>query len=133
FEKGDKQARGNVLIIGGSVATPGAALLAGLGALRAGAGRLRIVTCSHNASALGIELPEALVLGVSETAEGGIDPGCIDEVAPLLDSADAVLIGPGMTDQDAIDALARALFQKAPASAGWVFDARAISSIRKLG
>ena len=41
--EGDKQARGNVLIIGGSVVTPGAALLAGLGALRAGAGRLRIL------------------------------------------------------------------------------------------
>src|SRR5205085_4193383 len=123
----------NVLIIGGSVVTPGAALLAGLGALRAGAGRLRIVTCSRNATALGIALPEALVLGAAETAEGGIDPGCVEQLAPFLDSADAVLIGPGMTDQDAIDALARALFQKAPASAGWVFDARAISSIRQLG
>ena len=108
-------------------------MLAGLGALRAGAGRLRIVTGSHHAIALGIALPEALVLGVPETAEGGIDPGCVGEIAPLLDSADAVLVGPGMTDQSAIDALIRALFQTAPASAGWVFDARAISSIRQLG
>jgi NAD(P)H-hydrate repair Nnr-like enzyme with NAD(P)H-hydrate dehydratase domain len=37
----DKHDRGTVLVIAGSVRTPGAALLAGLAVLRAGAGRLR--------------------------------------------------------------------------------------------
>lgn len=37
-----KYARGDVLVIGGARATPGAVLLAGLAALRMGAGRLSL-------------------------------------------------------------------------------------------
>ena len=40
--EGDKKARGNVLVIAGGAEVPGSALLAGIGALRAGAGRLQI-------------------------------------------------------------------------------------------
>src|SRR4051812_47702224 len=73
--EGDKRARGSVLVIGGSRQVPGAALLAGLGALRAGAGRLRIATCESNASALAVAAPEAWVLGLQETPRGGLAPG----------------------------------------------------------
>src|SRR5215217_3344587 len=38
----DKYSRGSVLVIGGARATPGAALLAGTAALRAGAGKLTL-------------------------------------------------------------------------------------------
>src|SRR5437764_8058691 len=71
---GDKQARGRVLVIAGSTEVPGAALLAGLGALRAGAGVLQIATCRTAAPHLGIAMPEAMVVGCRETAAGGIDP-----------------------------------------------------------
>ena|ERR1700709_206050 len=49
-EGDDKHSRGRVLVIAGSVAVPGAALLAGLGALRSGAGVLQIATCKSIAS-----------------------------------------------------------------------------------
>jgi ADP-dependent NAD(P)H-hydrate dehydratase len=49
--EGDKKARGDVLVIGGSVQVPGAPLLAGTAALRAGAGRLRVATCRVHAMA----------------------------------------------------------------------------------
>ncbi len=37
-EEGSKEARGSAFVIGGSASVPGAALLAGVAALRAGAG-----------------------------------------------------------------------------------------------
>src|SRR3954468_12218952 len=66
--EGDKKARGDVLVIGGSVQVPGAAFLAGTAALRAGAGRLRVATCRRHANLLGLSIPEALVLGLEESA-----------------------------------------------------------------
>ncbi len=41
---GDKHSRGTVAVVGGGTSTPGAVLLAGLAALRVGAGRLQVVT-----------------------------------------------------------------------------------------
>ena len=40
--KSDKEARGRVLVVGGGAEMPGAVVLAGLGALRAGAGKLQV-------------------------------------------------------------------------------------------
>ena len=37
----DKDARGRVIVVGGGASAPGAAILSGLAALRAGAGKLR--------------------------------------------------------------------------------------------
>ena len=41
---GDKESKGRILIVAGSHAVPGAALLAASAAMRAGAGKLRIAT-----------------------------------------------------------------------------------------
>src|SRR3954454_10099340 len=96
--EGDKKSRGTVLVIGGSAELPGAALLAGLAALRAGAGRLRIATAARHATAIDVAMPEALVLGLAEAREGGLDPRQIEMDADLNKRAEAVLIGPGLTD-----------------------------------
>lgn len=105
----DKEGRGRVLVIGGSVEVPGAALLAAVGALRAGAGKLQIATCRSVAPNLGLVVPEALVVGLPETAEGGIAPDAAESLVARADRCDAVLLGPGMEDQPAVDALAAAL------------------------
>lgn len=65
-KEGDKKARGSVLIIAGGRDVPGAALLAGLGAMRAGAGRLQLGICARHASTMAMAVPEALVLGLCE-------------------------------------------------------------------
>ena len=70
-EDGDKEQRGRVLVVAGSIEVPGAALLAGVAALRAGAGKLQIATCKSLAIHLGLAVPEALVVGVPETPNGG--------------------------------------------------------------
>jgi hydroxyethylthiazole kinase-like uncharacterized protein yjeF len=133
--EGDKRARGDVLVIAGSRQVPGAALLSGVASLRAGAGRLRIATCESNASALALAVPEAFVVGMSETSEGGIDPSNIDNLLHLTEVADAVLIGPGLIDQSAVDGLVKGILRNSKAGTTLVFDAAALKALRhaKLG
>lgn len=64
-EEGDKEDRGRALIVGGSAEVPGAAILAGIAALRAGAGKLQIATDAAVATAIGIAVPEARVIAGS--------------------------------------------------------------------
>src|SRR6187549_1780325 len=86
--EGDKYSRGTVLIIGGSVMTPGAVLLAGRAALRMGAGRLQIATVRDIAIPVGVALPEAMVLPFDTVPD--------DRVRESIGMADAVVVGPGL-------------------------------------
>ena len=95
-----KDERGAVLVVGGARSTPGAVLLAGLAALRVGAGKLTVATCEEYAATLGVAVPEAGVVGLPMTSEGGIDPRAAKDVAELAADVDAVLFGPGMTGPD---------------------------------
>lgn len=92
----DKNERGSVLVVGGGVAIPGAVILAGIAALRAGAGKLQIATCRSIAPLIGIAVPEALSLGLDETREGVISPDAASALDALLEKSDALLVGPGM-------------------------------------
>jgi ADP-dependent NAD(P)H-hydrate dehydratase len=129
---GDKKARGNVLVVARGRDVPGAALLAGVGALRAGAGRLQIATGAGSASSLALAVPESLVLGLPETSAGGIDPTSVRRLMPLLEAADAVLIGPGMQDEDAIASLVSATLEAVGPGPAFVFDAGAIKNLYAL-
>ena len=101
----DKDGRGRVLVVAGSVEVPGAALLAGTAALRAGAGKLQIATCRSVALHLGLAVPESLVIALGETPAGGIDPGAATTLCERGNRCDAVLIGPGMADGPSVAAL----------------------------
>lgn len=92
----DKDARGNVLVVGGEVSLPGAVVLAGIAALRAGAGKLQIATCRSIAPLVGIAVPESLAFGLDETRGGTISSDAATALAPLIENTDALLIGPGM-------------------------------------
>jgi ADP-dependent NAD(P)H-hydrate dehydratase len=95
---GDKNTRGSILVIGGSAETLGAVLLAAEAAMRAGAGKLQVATAASVAPFAATVLPEALVRALPETDAGAIAAGAADVVRDLAESADAVLIGPGMAD-----------------------------------
>jgi len=126
-EHGDKHVRGSVLVIGGSSTTPGAALLAGVGALRMGAGRLQIATAASVATALAVALPEALVAPLDEGPDGGLSLASAScDVHGLVAAADAVLVGPGMVVGDATDALTRSVLAAARDDAIVVLDAAAM-------
>lgn len=94
----DKEARGRVLIVGGSNEIPGAVVLAGIAALRAGAGKLQIASTRTVAPFIGVSVPEAMAIGLDETARGGIGRTSIPGIIEHANASDAVLIGPGMTD-----------------------------------
>jgi hydroxyethylthiazole kinase-like uncharacterized protein yjeF len=127
-QDGEKQARGRVLVIAGSVEVPGAALLAGLGVLRAGAGILQIATCQSAASHLRMAMPEAMVVGCRETPAGGIDSADAPRLSELASGSDAVLIGPGMMDEAAVAKLTLELLQSVKTPA-FVLDASAFATL----
>jgi hydroxyethylthiazole kinase-like uncharacterized protein yjeF len=124
----DKETRGHVLIIAGSREMPGALLLAATAALRAGAGKLTIATAAGVAPQVGVALPEARVIGLAETAEGGLQEGA-RSLRDACRRATAVLIGPGMQDDAASTVLVRALL---PHCAGLplILDAGGMSIVR---
>jgi ADP-dependent NAD(P)H-hydrate dehydratase len=129
----DKDERGRVLVIGGSVETPGGALLAGLAALRAGAGKLQIATCRTVAPPLAVAVPEARVIGLEETADGGIAAAASEALAERCGRTDVVLLGPGMLGSDAVSLLTRRLLEGASGKAGgpcFVLDAAALHDCR---
>src|SRR5438270_13414614 len=86
-----KRARGTVVVIGGALDTPGAVLLAGIAALRVGAGRLTMATVAANATALAVAVPEAAVTALPATAEGMLSSDAVEAWAGLVESADSVV------------------------------------------
>jgi hydroxyethylthiazole kinase-like uncharacterized protein yjeF len=98
--EGGKNARGSVLVIGGSTETLGAVLLAAEAAMRAGAGKLQVATAASVAGYAAQALPEALVRALPEADGGAIAAAAADTVRDLAEGADAVLIGPGMADKE---------------------------------
>ncbi|MBV9098580.1 MAG: NAD(P)H-hydrate dehydratase [Frankiaceae bacterium] len=120
-----KDERGKVLVVGGARSTPGAVLLAGLAALRVGAGKLTIATCDVYAATLGVEVPEAGVFGLPTTAGGGLDPSAAGQVAELAADVDAVLFGPGMTEPENTRALIGGVMKAVDGSPVFVLDAMA--------
>ncbi len=109
---GDKEQRGHVLILGGSREMPGAVILAATAALRAGAGKLTIATGASVAQLVALALPEARVIGLAETGQGGFTSEAVGMLDPLADKVNAILIGPGMQDEAATAALVRALLPR---------------------
>jgi NAD(P)H-hydrate repair Nnr-like enzyme with NAD(P)H-hydrate dehydratase domain len=105
----DKYSRGAVLVIGGARSTPGAVLLAGTAALRAGAGRLTMAVAESVAMQLAVSLPEAGVLGLPESAEGSVLGSGLEPALSDLRSADAILVGPGLDNIDHTEELLRTL------------------------
>jgi ADP-dependent NAD(P)H-hydrate dehydratase len=126
---GGKHERGTVLVVGGADSTPGAVLLAGLGALRSGAGRLQVATVSATAVALGVTMPEAMVVGLPAAPDGSLAPSSAAELAGLAERAQAVVIGPGLLDADATAELLAGLLPRLTGEARVVLDAVALYAL----
>ena len=127
--EGDKDDRGTVLVVGGSRFTPGAVLLAGTAALRAGAGRLQLATTDDNAQALSIAVPEAKVVGLPSTESGSVDADEPEHVLELARHADAVAIGPGLDDAEQTATLLRHVVDAMAGDARLVVDAYALGAL----
>jgi ADP-dependent NAD(P)H-hydrate dehydratase len=126
---GDKSSRGTVLVVGGSRFTPGAVLLAGTAALRAGAGKLQLATTESNAAELSIAVPEAMVVGLPETDSGAVSGEVPERLVDLVHGADVVLIGPGLIDVDETGTLLEAVVDALDKETALVVDAYALGAL----
>lgn len=127
--EGDKSTRGTVLVVGGSRSTPGAVLLAGLAALRAGAGKLQVATVASTAPGLAVAMPEAMVVGLAESDQGALLGAAADDVVELAQHADVVVIGPGLVDPDQVQVLLERLVAGVDERVLLVVDAYALGAL----
>jgi hydroxyethylthiazole kinase-like uncharacterized protein yjeF len=110
----DKEERGSTLVIAGSSEMPGAAELAAIAALRAGAGKLAVATGASVAAGLAFALREGRVMALPETAGGGFVLDGLARLEGRLAKVDAILIGPGLQDAAATRAFTRRLVKRNP-------------------
>ncbi|MGO4592015.1 NAD(P)H-hydrate dehydratase [Paenarthrobacter sp. 2TAF44] len=108
----DKYSRGAVLIIGGARTTPGATILAGIAALRAGAGKITLAVAESVAVQVGVAFPECGAVGLPETADGSVTGEGLDLISRYLEREDAVLVGPGLDDSDLAGELLTRLLER---------------------
>jgi len=127
----DKEQRGDLLVLAGSTETPGAAVLAALAALRVGAGKLTIGAPAAVAPSIASSVPEARVLALPSSSNGGITAGALRVVRTAVARADAILVGPGMTDSPALRDLVQSVVAR-PKAPALVLDAAALHSVAKL-
>jgi NAD(P)H-hydrate epimerase len=118
---------GRVLVVAGSIEYPGAALLAGLGAMRAGAGVVRVATADSVAGRVASAIPELTWMALDEEAPGLIAPGGWRRLTTEAPAYDAVVIGPGLGSQPATQRRARQLIAALEVPA--VVDADALNAL----
>ena len=127
-EQADKQDRGIAMVIGGAAEIPGALVLAGTAALRVGAGKLNLAGPRSATAALGVAMPEARVIGLPETGDGFLDRRSGSRAGEVA-NAEAILIGPGMLNDDAIRGFMDEIIRRV-ADRALVIDALALHALR---
>jgi ADP-dependent NAD(P)H-hydrate dehydratase len=121
---GTKYSRGQVLVVGGARRTPGAAMLAGLAALRMGAGRLSLAVAESAAPHVAVAVPECGAYGLAESFSGSITGEDIGRLLePEVVRADALLIGPGLDDVDGAIRVLEEILEIVPDDLPLVLDA----------
>ncbi|RZJ45365.1 MAG: NAD(P)H-hydrate dehydratase [Brevundimonas sp.] len=122
LEDGDKEDRGAVLVAGGGTDLAGASILAGVAALRVGAGKLQLRSDKDGLAALAVAVPEARII-VAGTGERGTE-----RLSVAAGQASSLVIGPGADTRPRERRRARRLLQAAP-SASAVIDAGALPDL----
>ena len=128
----DKYGRGRVVVVGGARKTPGAAMLAGLAALRVGAGHMTLAVAESVAVQMAVAVPEFGVIGLRETPSGSVRGDAGSELADAVAGADAVLVGPGLDDPDQAAALLQNLAEMLGQETQLVLDAYALGVLPGL-
>jgi len=126
-ERAHKGDFGRLLVVAGSIEYPGAALLTGLGAVRAGAGLVTIAAAQSVAARLGGIVPELTWMVLDEEAPGLIAPSGWRHATSEAEAYDAVVIGPGLGRQPATLRRTRNLVSALRSSA--VVDADALNAL----
>ncbi len=99
MHKGDA---GRLLIVAGSVGMTGAAALAGLGAIRAGAGLVSIACPSSINDILEVKCTEVMTLPVPETDRRCLSVEAVEPILKAVETVNAVAIGPGLSRHEQV-------------------------------
>ena len=126
----DKNNRGSVLIVGGSRKVAGGLRLTAEAAFRAGAGKVQLATVESAALNLGMAVPEAGVIALSETDEGEIGGPIENRLNEALVKSDCMVLGPAMTDKESAGALIDAVLGAEKVPDRFILDATAIFAAR---
>jgi len=124
---GHKGTFGRALIVAGSRGMSGAACLAGVSALRGGAG-LVSVACPVGIQPIvaGYE-PGYMTIGLQEGNDGQLSVGALDEVSKIIADKDSVGIGPGLGTSADLPEIVRHVFLEA--SCPVVLDADGLNAL----
>ena len=115
---------GHVLVVAGSRGKTGAAHLAGIGALRSGAGLVTIATPKCCQATVAAMAPEYMTEAIDETPDG-LDPAAVERVLEL--ARDVIAIGPGLGRSSSTAEFVRSLFDRA--TMPLVIDADALNAL----
>jgi ADP-dependent NAD(P)H-hydrate dehydratase / NAD(P)H-hydrate epimerase len=103
---------GHVLVVGGSVGKAGSVAMAGISALRAGAGLATVATAESVLSTVAGFHPELMTEPLAETGEGTIAVSAGERLNTLLRGKSVLAIGPGISRHAETSELARTLVNK---------------------
>jgi ADP-dependent NAD(P)H-hydrate dehydratase / NAD(P)H-hydrate epimerase len=104
---------GHVLVVGGSLGKAGAAAMAGMSALRAGAGLSTIATPKSVLATVAGFHPEVMTEPLHETAEGSIAKSATGRLMELAKGKSVLAIGPGISRVPETSAFVRSLVEDA--------------------
>jgi NAD(P)H-hydrate epimerase len=105
----NKGSYGHVLVIGGSLGKAGAAAMAGMAALRAGAGLSTVATPRSVLATVSGFHPELMTEPLPETEAGTIASSAIEKINALAKGKSVLAIGPGISREPETSALVRKL------------------------
>jgi ADP-dependent NAD(P)H-hydrate dehydratase / NAD(P)H-hydrate epimerase len=121
---------GHVLLIGGSVGKSGAIAMAGMAALRTGAGLVTIATPKSIQPLVAAYAPELMTEALPETLEGTISLLALADRERLLKGKSVVVIGPGISRNEETAEFVRDLVSVC--SVPMVIDADGLNAFEKL-
>jgi ADP-dependent NAD(P)H-hydrate dehydratase / NAD(P)H-hydrate epimerase len=103
---------GHVLVVGGSLGKAGAAAMAGMAALRTGAGLATIATPKSVLATVAGFHPEVMTEPLAETAVGTISADAEEQLKELAKGKNVLAIGPGISRMPETAAFVRSLVTK---------------------
>ena len=121
---------GRVLVIGGSRGMSGAPALAGMAALRSGAGLVRLAVPACCLETVASYQPSYMTLPLPCDEQGRITLAAADTLASELAAADVVACGPGLGRSDGLTEFVRRMFIAIPVPL--VLDADALNALSSL-
>jgi len=87
---------GHVLVVGGSIGKSGAPAMAGMGALRAGAGLATVATARSALPMVAAHAPELMTEPLAETALGSLGRLALGDLPDIIKGKTLLVIGPGL-------------------------------------